>query len=613
LSSSEKNVPETPSENQTAFEQRRTREKHCKQWLKIQQKTVSKPITFAALAGISNGLLLVVQSGLLAFILHGLLIEKHSLFANLDKLSFDLSAFFKGLLAAQPLTTQTQNLLLPALLLLFGVMLLRSFSSYLFQTIGFEAAATVKTRVRETLVNHLPQLDPNYLKQQSSGELAATLLEQIEALELYFSRYCSQQQIIAILPLLMIVMVWPINWVVALIFLVSFPLVIFFMAVIGISAAAASRSQFVTMARMGGYFLDRLQGLPTLKLFGQAQSELEHITQVADDFRGTTMKVLRIAFLSSTVLEFFSALGVALIAVYVGLGLLGKIDFGSARHINLQQALFVLLIAPEFFMPLRQLGVFYHDRAAALGAADLILKVLEAPVLTWTDPSPMKIASPFCLELNQVDKHYGERKVLNAINLQIKAGEKIALVGESGAGKTTLFKLLLGFERVDTGQVLIQGQSVNPDYAMTNIAWIGQSSSIFYGSIRDNISLSNLVYSAAEIQVAATAAGVMEFAQALEQGLDTLIGERGYGLSGGQVQRIALARAFLKNAPIVLLDEPTAHLDEQNKAVLLDVIDELFKDKTLVIASHDPAVIERMPRKIVLDNGEIRADLDVIH
>ena len=596
--------------NKTAFEERRNREKHCQKWLKIQQKTVAKFINYAAIAGINNGLLQLIQSALLAFILHSLLIEKQSLFANLDHLSLDANGLFGGLFVVQTIKMESQNLLLPAFGLLFVVMLLRSLSVYSFQTAGFEAAASIKSRLRETLLNKLPYLEPNYLKQYQSGELATIILEQIEALELYFSRYCPQQIIIAVLPLLIIAMVMPINWVAGVIFLVAFPLVIFFMALIGISAAVASRNQFLSMARMGGYFLDRLQGLPTLKLFGQAQAELEHITHVADDFRATTMKVLRIAFLSSTVLEFFSALGVAAIAVYVGLGLLGKIDFGPAKHISLQQALFVLLIAPEFFMPLRQLAVFYHDRAAALGAADLILKLSNAPMLDWNNQSDQNLEGfknlpGLSLELQNVSKNYGERTVLKDINLQIKPLEKIVLVGESGAGKTTLLKLMLGLEMASEGAVLLNGQAINPDLASANITWIGQGASIFYGSLSDNISLFNTDYSTEQIATAATKAGVTEFSDKLEQGLNTVIGERGYGLSGGQIQRIALARAFLKNAPIVLLDEPTSHLDKQNKTVLLEVIDSLFKDKTLLIASHDPAVIERMPRQIVIENGRL--------
>jgi ATP-binding cassette subfamily C protein CydD len=293
--------------------------------------------------------------------------------------------------------------------------------------------------------------------------------------------------------------------------------------------------------------------------------------------------------------------------VYVGFGLLGKIDFGPAKHLTLQQALFVLFIAPEFFMPLRQLAVFYHDRAAALGAADLILHIVDAPTLSFpeTNMEDFKNHSGLSLELQNVSKKYGERTVLSAINLQIKPLEKIALIGESGAGKTTLLKLMLGLETASEGAVLINEQPVSPDFASANITWIGQSASIFYGSISDNISLLNPEYSTEMILTAATKAGVTEFSNNLPEGLATLVGERGYGLSGGQAQRIALARAFLKNAPIVLLDEPTSHLDEQNKLLLLDVIDALFKDKTLLIASHDPAVIARMPRQIVIENGRL--------
>ncbi len=602
-------MPDSVTANQTAFAQRRVRENYCKQWLKVQQKTVAKPIGYAAVAGISNGLLQVMQAALLAFILHSLLINKQNLWANVNNLSVDFMLCFSGLWTNNvPLSAA--NILLPSLVLLLLIMLLRSVCSYGFQTLGFEAAAQIKTQLRATLFARIPQLAPAFLKQQQSGELAATTLEQVEALELYFSRYCPQQMIIGVLPLLLIAIVMSMNWVVGMIFLVAFPLVIVFMALIGISAAAASRSQFLAMARMGGYFLDRLQGLPTLKLFGQAQRELDTITQVADDFRATTMKVLRIAFLSSTALEFFSAIGVALVAVYVGLGLMGLIKFGAAHTLTLQQGLFFLLLAPEFFMPLRQLGVFYHDRAAALGAADLLLTVLDAPIIAQSfapqsSPVTDNARTALCLQLKQVNKNYDARRILNDINLDIHANEKIALVGESGAGKTTLLKLLLGIESVDSGEIQLNGQPLTPELARQNIAWVGQHNSIFYGTIAENISLFNPAYTDEQIEIAATAAGVSAFSQHLQHGLATRIGERGYGLSGGQVQRIALARAFLKDAPLVLLDEPTAHLDEVTKKQLLDVIENLFKNKTLIIASHDAAVIVRMSRCIGLSQGNV--------
>lgn len=310
------------------------------------------------------------------------------------------------------------------------------------------------------------------------------------------------------------------------------------------------------------------------------------------------MAVLRIAFLSSAVLEFFSAVAIALIAVYVGLGLLGLIHFGPAGDISLQEALFVLLLAPEFFNPLKQLAVHYHDKAAAIGAADHILKVLEQPHIIDVDDQFTN--SEFCIELKNVSKSYQQKEVLNVLNIQIKAGEKLAITGESGVGKTTLFHLLLGFEEASKGYVLINGAKVNRKIAETNIVWAGQQATIFYATIKDNIGLLNTDLTQQQIEAAAEAAGVTEFSQHLEKGLLTLVGEKGYGLSGGQVQRIALARAFVKNSPIVLLDEPTAHLDQDNKIKLLDAIDRLFKDKTLIIASHDPQVIVRMDRTVCL-------------
>jgi ATP-binding cassette subfamily C protein CydD len=408
--------------------------------------------------------------------------------------------------------------------------------------------------------------------------------------------------IVGVLPLIMIGVVMPVNWVVGLIFLVTAPLVPVFMALVGMGAASANRSQFLAMARMSGYFLDRLQGLETLKLFGQATQELANINKIADGFRERTMAVLRIAFLSSAVLEFFSAVAVALVAVYVGLGLLGLVHFGPAEHISLSEALFVLLLAPEFFMPLRQLAINYHDRAAALGATDAILAILEqdAEVLEIGESHTGSIN---LIEFNNVSKFYGKRQVLTGINLRIAVGEKIALVGESGAGKTTLLNLLLGFEAATEGRVLLSGQAVNRECAAKVIAWVGQNAYIFHGSIKDNIALSDPDASEQRIIDAAQAAGVTEFSEKLPDGLLTQIGERGYGLSGGQVQRIALARAFLKNADIILLDEPTANLDAANKTLLLDVIDRLFIRKTLIIASHDPEVIHRMNRKIELRQG----------
>ncbi|HEY8159751.1 MAG TPA: thiol reductant ABC exporter subunit CydD [Methylobacter sp.] len=617
-----KTVKLTEADNQAYFDKSKAREKNCARWLKEQSKAVRRPILFAAMAGIANGLGVIVQSVLLAFILQALIIDKLP-WTSLIKQFMGMAAVF----------------------------MLRSVCVYWHQTWGFEAGAQVRSSVRQQLFDKFLALGPAAIKQRQSGELAAVTLEQVDALENYFSRYLPQQMIVGVLPIVMIITVMPVNWVVGLIFLVTGPLVPVFMALVGMGAASANRSQFLAMARMSGYFLDHLQGLTTLKLFGQAAQELANINQIADSFREKTMAVLRIAFLSSAVLEFFSAVAVALVAVYVGLGLLGLVHFGPATHISLSEALFVLLLAPEFFTPLRQLAINYHDRAAALGATDAILEILEqdAEVLEADDndaecadevgasiandtlkgtsalrtsaiapgialpPTSMQSSAASCgdfqgnkislIEFNTVSKSYGKRQVLSDINLHIAAGEKIALVGESGAGKTTLLDLLLGFESATEGRVLLNGQSVNRERAAKAMAWVGQNAYIFHGTIKDNIVLADPDASEQRITYAAQAAGVTEFSAQLPEGLLTQIGERGYGLSGGQVQRIALARAFLKNARIVLLDEPTANLDAANKTLLLDVIDKLFADKTLIIASHDPEVINRMGRRIELQQG----------
>lgn len=570
----------TEADNQGFFDERKYREKACASWLKEQSKVVHKPVLLAAIAGIINGLAVIAQSALLAYILQALIIDKlHWL------------------------------VLMPFFLCLAGVFILRSVSVYYHQTYGFEAGAKVRTVVRQKLIDKFSSLGPAAIKQRQSGELVAITLEQVDALENYFSRYLAQHTLVGVLPIIMIAIVMPVNWVVGLIFLLTGPLVPVFMALVGMGAASANRNQFLAMTRMSGYFLDRMQGLATLKLFGQAYHELANINHIADGFREKTMSVLRIAFLSSAILEFFSAVAVALVAVYVGLGLLGQIHFGPAQQISLSEALFVLLLAPEFFMPLRQLAVFYHDKAAALGAADAILAILEqdSEVFNGIGCADVGGASTanFIIEFRNVSKYYGQRQVLANINIQISPGEKIALVGESGAGKTTLLNLLLGFEAATEGLVLLDGISVNRDLAAKTLAWAGQQTYIFHGSIRDNITLANPEASEQSILAAATAAGVTEFSSKLAEGLHTQIGERGYGLSGGQIQRIALARAFLKDAKIIVLDEPTANLDIANKILLLDIIDQIFKDKTLIIASHDHEVINRMDRKIVLQQGRL--------
>jgi ATP-binding cassette, subfamily C, bacterial CydD len=570
----QKSVPRlNEADNQQYFDQHQAREKHCTHWLKNQSQTIKKPIRLAAVFGILHGVLIIGQMMILAEVLSSLVLQQA-----------ELSSLY------QPLAS------------LAALLVLRAVLQYQQQAIGFQASVTIREQLRQQLLT--AYANPSLLKQHHSGALSSISLEQVNAIAPYFSRYLPQQLIVSVLPLMMLAVVFSQNWLVGLILLITAPLIPIFMILAGMGANAAQAEQFLALSRMSGYFLDRLQGLPTLKLFGLANAELTKVQAVAKNFRISTMRVLHIAFLSSAVLEFFSALAVALVAVYVGLSLLGKLSYAPA--IDFKTGLFVLLIAPEFFQPLRQLAVFYHDKSAALTAADNILNILESDAVGWVAPATQhKIQTTALIELKNIHKTYDDRAVLTDINLNIQQGEKIALVGTSGAGKTTLLNILLGFETATTGEIYLNGEALNRERATENMTYVGQNAYLFYGTIYDNIALANTQATEQQVYAAAQAAGVTEFSNALPDGLQTIVGERGYGLSGGQAQRIALARAFLKNTDIILLDEPTAHLDADTKTRLIAMIMELFKDKTLIIATHDEAVMQCMKRCVELQQGRL--------
>lgn len=562
--------------SQQAFDSHTVREKACAEWLKQLSRSVRWEIISAASAGVIEGLALIGQAWLLADMLQQAVIEKAAV----------------------------TNFIVP-IQLFIALIILRAGSVFFKQQQGFSAGSQIKFLVQKELLKKLAVLGPASNAKKQSGELAAVIIEQTEALVDYFSGYLPQQIIAAIVPVILILTILPVNWVVAVILCITGPLIPLFMALIGLGAAAAKRQQFLALSRMGGYFLDRLQGMVTLKLFDQAENEQQRIAKVAEQFRYKTMAVLRLAFLSSAVLEFFSAIAVALVAVYVGLGLLGLIKWGPAAEIDLRQGLFVLLLAPEFFKPLRQLAVHYHDKAAALGAADVVLGVLQQTPPAAPVAVPSLSSAKAVLAMQRVSKHYAQREVLQDINFTVAAGEKIAISGASGAGKSTLFKLMLGFEEASSGNIFLDGRPRIRERASQQIAWLGQRAYLFYGSILDNIKIADPGATQEAVYRAADAAGVAEFSDKLPEGLNSLVGERGYGLSGGQVQRIALARVLLKQAPIILLDEPLASLDVAWQNRFLQDIEQLFTDHTLIISTHNPQVIAHMQRTLLLQQGRL--------
>lgn len=552
-------------------------------WLKRQAGLARGPILATALAGIAQGLCGVAQAALIAWILQRAVMEGAPL--------ADLWPLFAALLAAA---------------------LMRAGAAWAAEALGAVAATRVKTRLRRQIIDRMHALGPAWRADQQTGDVAVTLVERVEALDGYYARFLPQSRVAMILPILILAAVYPVDWVSGVILTIAGPFVPLLMALIGLKAADESRRQFRTLARMSAYFLDRLQGLATLRLFGRAEAEVDAIAQAADAFRDRTMRVLRIAFLSSASLEFFASVAVAIVATYVGFGLLGRIGWGTAPELTLFSGLFVLLMAPDFFQPLRLLAAYYHDRVSAIGAAEGLAEVLDAAEEPTAAGSPMPdrdieiVFDDVCVAFEG-----GSRQAIAGASFRIAPGDHVALVGVSGAGKSTLLSLLLGFRQPDAGCIRINGidlAAIDPEALRRHVAWIGQAPVLFHGTLRDNIRLGRPDADDRAVERAAAEARITDFAAALPQGLDTPVGERGVGLSGGQAQRVALARAFLKDAPLVLLDEPTASLDHETEAEILEAIRRLVRGRTAIVATHSRAAMAIADRRILLDQGRVQAE-----
>jgi ATP-binding cassette subfamily C protein CydD len=414
--------------------------------------------------------------------------------------------------------------------------------------------------------------------------------------------------------LLLLLVIFPTDWASGIILLLTTPVIPFYMALIGKGAEAVSRKQMAVTRGLSATLLDYLQGMQTIKALGATARAEQTIADASRELSERTMAVQRIAFLSSAVLEFFSTFAIAILALYIGLSLLNYIHLGtSPTGMSLQTGLFVLLLAPSYFQPLRAFAAAYHDRVDALAAAAHILALLQAaPQPPDTAPCQQRTQEAMQrIELRHVTLRYPGRTsaALSDITLHIDRGEKVALVGPSGAGKSSLLSILAGFIRSSEGEVcLIGGRDLSRPYAEfgpLHVAWIGQRPYLFPGTLAENIALGRPQASRQEIEAAAAEARVMDFAATLPSGLDTVIGERGLGISGGEAQRVALARAFLHNAPFLILDEPTAHLDANTEAALVETIAALAHGKTLVLATHSPAMLALCERVLFLDEGRL--------
>lgn len=542
-------------------------------WLRQRANQVRIPLGAAIGLGALGGLLLVAQAWLLALILNAVIIEHHGIAA-------------------------VRSWLIVLLFIFAG----RALITALTDIAAFEAVAIIKRDLRRRAYAHLEALGPVWARRERTGDIVNTIVDGIEALESYYGSYLPQMALSVFIPLAILVFVFPSYWVGGLIMLITAPLIPVFMIIIGKGTERLNQRQWRKLARMSAHFFDSIEGLTTLKLFNASRAEAAMIAEVSDEYRRDTIAVLRVAFLSSLVLEFFATISVALIAVFIGFNL-------YYREMHFLPGIFVLLLAPEFYRPLRNMGTQYHARMTAIGASEQIVRLLDAkPAPIRTTPTRLAPYGALHIAFESVGFAYEpEAPVLHGIDFEFRRGESIALVGPSGAGKTTIGQLLLGFIAPTTGRITIDGTNIADiaaDDWRARIAWLPQRPTLFHGTVRENIGL-GMEASEPDIRRAATLAHADGFITDLPLGYDTILGDRGQGLSGGEIHRIALARAFLKNADLVVLDEAVTGLDPETAALITRSIAHLAKDRALLIIAHRLETIRQADRILVLEQGRI--------
>ena len=469
---------------------------------------------------------------------------------------------------------------------------------------AFAAGAAARRRLRSSLLVGLLAAGPAVLRGQPAGALASVAVDRIEALDGLFARWLPAATLATFGPALVLAAALGADPAAALILLGAGLLVPVGMALAGLGASAASQRQFVAMDRLQSRFLDRMRGIATIVLAGRAEDEAARLQSDAADLSRRTIRVLRVAFLSSAVLDLASVAALVLLAVRYA----GAWHGGTLRPVP---AIFTLVLVSEFFAPLRVFAAVYQDRLqAGAAAADVAAVPAPPPQPVGTDaPIRTVAASGVAIAFEGVSFAWDQARgpALRDLSFRVPAGETVVLVGPSGAGKSTVLELLLGFVQPDAGRITINGSdmaTVVPAALSRITAWIGQNPVIFAGTIRDNIRFGREDATDAEVDAAARAARVGQFAEALPDGLDTLIGEGGFGLSGGQAQRVVIARAFVRNAPLLLLDEPTAHLDPATEADVIDSLARLALGRTVILASHSAAAHAFGGRRLVLSGGQ---------
>jgi ATP-binding cassette, subfamily C, bacterial CydCD len=489
----------------------------------------------------------------------------------------------------------------PQLVTLLAVVCARAAVAWAAELVAGRACTLAKQQLRAALLRRIVAIGPGHVGAQRTGEIATLATRGIDALDAYFSLYLPQLALAVIVPLTVVAVVLASDWISAAIIVLTLPLIPVFMALVGAATRDRTERQLRTVQRLAAHFLDVVSGLPTLKVFGAAKRQVRVIAEVSDGHRRATMAALRVTFLSSLILETLATISVALVAVAVGLRLL----YGD---LDLRTAMFVLVLAPEASLPLRALGSNFHASAEGMRAAEQVFDVLAMPVPARGRIDEVPDPSRTGLTVDELRIEYPGRggAVLNGISLRVEPGEVLAVTGPSGCGKSTLLSTILGFARPADGSIRIgdvELADLDPDVWREQVSWLPQRPHLFSASIAENIRIGRPGATDEEVSAAAVAAGLGAVLAVRQNGLETIIGERGAGLSAGERQRVALARTFLRDSPLLLLDEPTANLDGATEAEVLAAIERLIEGRTAILVAHRPALLALADR--VFDLGEV--------